>query len=113
MEISTRLSVVWASNHSHVQQKRVWTPYPVDFRGLWWITRPSLPSRLFENDFGGLWWTVYLVHGIQKVRGSNPLGSTKFLRSKSSRSRARADRARAVARLFGTLSHPLFLTVPC
>ena len=30
----------------------------------------------FENDTGGFWWTVYLVHGIQKVRGSNPLGST-------------------------------------
>jgi len=27
---------------------------------------------------GGLWWTVYPMHGIQKVRGSNPLGSTKF-----------------------------------
>ena len=33
----------------------------------------------FENDTGGFWWTVYLVHGIQKVRGSNPLGSTTVL----------------------------------
>jgi len=33
----------------------------------------------FELDFGGLWWTVYRVHGVQKIRGSNPLGSTKFL----------------------------------
>ena len=31
-----------------------------------------------ENDFGGLWWTGYRRHGIQKVRGSNPLGSTKI-----------------------------------
>ena len=29
-----------------------------------------------ENDSGGLWRTVNHVHGIQKIRGSNPLGST-------------------------------------
>ncbi len=32
-----------------------------------------------ENDSAGLRWTVNRVHGIQKVRGSNPLGSTRFL----------------------------------
>ena len=36
-----------------------------------------------ENDSGGRWWTTYLVHGIQKVRGSNPLGSTKFLNTET------------------------------
>jgi hypothetical protein len=36
-----------------------------------------------ENDAGGLRWTLYPRHGIQKVRGSNPLGSTKFLNTKS------------------------------
>ena len=30
-----------------------------------------------ENDPSGLWWTLVLVPGSQKVRGSNPLGSTK------------------------------------
>ena len=29
------------------------------------------------------WWTIIPRHGIQKVRGSNPLGSTKFLNSES------------------------------
>jgi hypothetical protein len=29
-----------------------------------------------ENDPSGLWWTLVLVPGSQKVRGSNPLGST-------------------------------------
>ncbi len=32
-----------------------------------------------ENDSAGLRWTVNRVHGIQKVRGSNPLGSTSVL----------------------------------
>ena len=44
---------------------------------------PSPEARVeLENDPGGLCWTVYRVHGIQKVRGSNPLGSTKFLNTK-------------------------------
>ena len=29
-----------------------------------------------ENDCGGRWWTVNPMPGSQKVRGSNPLGST-------------------------------------
>ncbi len=35
-----------------------------------------------RNDLGGLRWTGYRKHGIQKVRGSNPLGSTKFPNTK-------------------------------
>ena len=35
----------------------------------------------FELDSGGLWWAVNRVHSIQKVRGSNPLGSTEFASS--------------------------------
>ena len=34
-----------------------------------------------ENDSGGLWWTTYPLHGIQKVTGSNPLGSTSVVGS--------------------------------
>ncbi len=48
----------------------------MDSGGL--IDRQSGTFEL-ENDSGGLWRTVNRVHGIQKVRGSNPLGSTKFL----------------------------------
>ena len=40
--------------------------------------RLTLGLTAYEPDFGGLWWTLYQRHGIQKVRGSNPLGSTKF-----------------------------------
>jgi len=32
-----------------------------------------------ENEPSGLLWTIYRRHGIQKVRGSNPLGSTNVL----------------------------------
>jgi len=45
----------------------------VDSGGL--IDTGNVSSEL-EDVSGGLWWTVYPVHGIQKVRGSNPLGST-------------------------------------
>jgi hypothetical protein len=31
-----------------------------------------------ENDARGPLWTFYWRHGIQKVRGSNPLGSTRI-----------------------------------
>ena len=32
-----------------------------------------------KTTLGGLWWTINPLQGIQKVRGSNPLGSTRFL----------------------------------
>ena len=48
--------------------------------GLLWTLvdqRPVIAIRFeLENDPGGLRWTLYRGHGIQKVRGSNPLGST-------------------------------------
>ena len=50
--------------------------------GLWWTLvdeSPVISVRFeLENDPDGLWWTIIPRHGIQKVRGSNPLGSTKF-----------------------------------
>jgi len=54
--------------------------------GLSWTLvdeSPVITIRFeLENDAGGLRWTGYQRHGIQKVRGSNPLGSTKFLNTK-------------------------------
>ena len=45
---------------------------------------PAITVRFeLENDPSGFLRTIYLEHGIQKVRGSNPLGSTKFRNTKS------------------------------
>ena len=45
-------------------------------------TTSNVRSEL-ENDSGGLQWAANYVPGSQKVRGSNPLGSTKFLNTES------------------------------
>jgi|GEM_PF-5188741 len=54
--------------------------------GLQWTLADESPviaiGSELENDSGERWWTLYREHGIQKVRGSNPLGSTKFLNLK-------------------------------
>ena len=57
-----------------------------------------------ENDSGGLRWTFYLRHGIQKVRGSNPLGSTKFLNTRSPPFAGLRASPAALDTLFDTLS---------
>jgi hypothetical protein len=48
--------------------------------GLPWTPMDESPATAvrfeLENDAGGHRWTFYQRHGIQKVRGSNPLGST-------------------------------------
>jgi len=60
-----------------------------------------------ENDSGGLQWTVNRVHGIQKARGSNPLGSTKFPRSELASVLSSRTTRTATDTLFDTLSDTL------
>ena len=66
-------------------------------------TTGNVGSEL-ENDSGGLQWTANSVPGSQKVRGSNPLGSTKFLISQSTIWRSMQISRRPADRLSDRLS---------
>jgi hypothetical protein len=63
-----------------------------------------------ENDSGGLWWTLYRRHGIQKVRGSNPLGSTSQLEIKCARTLAPVSRLWGRCNAHGSGADPFGIT---
>ena len=74
--------LVHSIRHPHTNWTRFWGLHSSLSGGLRRTLADESPVITIrfelENDSGGRWWTVNSRSGSQKVRGSNPLGSTNF-----------------------------------